>query len=105
MIVTAKKIVFSEIPAAASLIMGDRRAFRESTRPVTVTGNPIIGKNHANIPITPSSNPTMQDNRPRTFPAVTGSAWAGVVRPDVFRAVVLMSAPFSGPPPLRRRCR
>ena len=32
----------------------------------------------------------------------TVAAWAGVVRPDVFRAVVLMSAPFSGPPPLRR---
>jgi pimeloyl-ACP methyl ester carboxylesterase len=28
------------------------------------------------------------------------AAWCAVVRPDVFRAVALMSAPFSGPPPL-----
>lgn len=28
------------------------------------------------------------------------AAWAGVVRPDVFRRVVLMSAPFAGPPAL-----
>ena len=26
------------------------------------------------------------------------AAWCGVVRPDVFRSVVLMSAPFAGPP-------
>jgi pimeloyl-ACP methyl ester carboxylesterase len=28
------------------------------------------------------------------------AAWCALVRPDVFRAVVLMSAPFAGPPPL-----
>lgn len=28
------------------------------------------------------------------------AAWCAVVRPDVFRRVVLMSAPFAGPPPL-----
>ncbi len=31
------------------------------------------------------------------FGAVVG-AWAGLLRPDVFRSLVLMSAPFSGPP-------
>jgi len=29
------------------------------------------------------------------------AAWCALVRPDVFRSVVLMSAPFSGPPPLQ----
>src|SRR3954464_1935939 len=29
-----------------------------------------------------------------------GAAWCALVRPDVFRAVALMSAPFAGPPPL-----
>jgi pimeloyl-ACP methyl ester carboxylesterase len=28
------------------------------------------------------------------------AAWCALVRPDVFRSVVLMSAPFQGPPPL-----
>jgi pimeloyl-ACP methyl ester carboxylesterase len=28
------------------------------------------------------------------------AAWAALLRPDVFRAAVLMSAPFGGPPPL-----
>ena len=28
------------------------------------------------------------------------AAWCALVRPDVFRSVVLMSAPFTGPPPL-----
>jgi pimeloyl-ACP methyl ester carboxylesterase len=28
------------------------------------------------------------------------AAWCALVRPDVFRSVVLMSAPFEGPPPL-----
>ena len=28
------------------------------------------------------------------------AAWSALVRPDVFRALALMSAPFSGPPPL-----
>src|SRR3954463_11694208 len=28
------------------------------------------------------------------------AAWCSLLRPDVFRAVVLMSAPFAGPPPL-----
>lgn len=28
------------------------------------------------------------------------AAWCGVIRPDVFRSVVLMSAPFAGPPQL-----
>jgi pimeloyl-ACP methyl ester carboxylesterase len=28
------------------------------------------------------------------------AAWSALVRPDVFRSVVLMSAPFAGPPPL-----
>jgi len=28
------------------------------------------------------------------------AAWCSLVRPDVFRSVVLMSAPFAGPPPL-----
>jgi pimeloyl-ACP methyl ester carboxylesterase len=28
------------------------------------------------------------------------AAWCAVIRPDVFRSVVLMSAPFAGPPPL-----
>src|SRR5438067_1902926 len=28
------------------------------------------------------------------------AAWCSVVRPDVFRSIVLMSAPFAGPPPL-----
>jgi pimeloyl-ACP methyl ester carboxylesterase len=28
------------------------------------------------------------------------SAWCALMRPDVFRSVVLMSAPFAGPPPL-----
>lgn len=28
------------------------------------------------------------------------AAWCSLLRPDVFRAVVLMSAPFGGPPPL-----
>jgi len=28
------------------------------------------------------------------------AAWCALVRPDVFRSVVLMSAPFGGPPPL-----
>jgi pimeloyl-ACP methyl ester carboxylesterase len=43
----------------------------------------------------------------RTVDAVVGhdfgssvAAWCALVRPDVFRAVVLMSAPFAGPPPL-----
>jgi pimeloyl-ACP methyl ester carboxylesterase len=30
------------------------------------------------------------------------AAWCALVRPDVFRSVALMSAPFSGPPALRR---
>ena len=29
------------------------------------------------------------------------AAWAALVRPDLFRKCVLMSAPFTGPPPLR----
>jgi pimeloyl-ACP methyl ester carboxylesterase len=43
----------------------------------------------------------------RTVAAVVGhdfgspvAAWCALIRPDVFRAVVLMSAPFAGPPPL-----
>ena len=43
----------------------------------------------------------------RTVEAVVGhdfgssvAAWCTLVRPDVFRSVVLMSAPFAGPPPL-----
>jgi pimeloyl-ACP methyl ester carboxylesterase len=43
----------------------------------------------------------------RTVDAVIGhdfgssvAAWCALVRPDVFRSVVLMSAPFAGPPPL-----
>lgn len=28
------------------------------------------------------------------------AAWCALIRPDIFRSVVLMSAPFSGPPPL-----
>jgi pimeloyl-ACP methyl ester carboxylesterase len=28
------------------------------------------------------------------------AAWCGIIRPDVFRSVVLMSAPFAGPPQL-----
>ena len=28
------------------------------------------------------------------------AAWCALVRPDVFRSVILMSAPFAGPPPL-----
>src|SRR5882757_7080069 len=28
------------------------------------------------------------------------AAWCGVIRPDMFRSVVLMSAPFAGTPPL-----
>jgi pimeloyl-ACP methyl ester carboxylesterase len=28
------------------------------------------------------------------------AAWCSLIRPDVFRSVVLMSAPFAGPPPL-----
>ncbi len=28
------------------------------------------------------------------------AAWCALVRPDVFRSVVMMSAPFGGPPPL-----
>jgi len=43
----------------------------------------------------------------RTVHAVVGhdfgspvAGWCGVVRPDVFRRVVLMSAPFGGPPPI-----
>jgi pimeloyl-ACP methyl ester carboxylesterase len=43
----------------------------------------------------------------RSIDAVVGhdfgssvAAWCALVRPDVFRAVVLMSAPFAGPPPL-----
>lgn len=28
------------------------------------------------------------------------AAWCAILRPDVFRSVVLMSAPFAGPPPL-----
>src|SRR3981081_247251 len=28
------------------------------------------------------------------------AAWCALVRPDVFRSVTLMSAPFAGPPPL-----
>jgi pimeloyl-ACP methyl ester carboxylesterase len=43
----------------------------------------------------------------RSIDAVVGhdfgslvAAWCGLVRPDVFRAVALMSAPFAGPPPL-----
>jgi pimeloyl-ACP methyl ester carboxylesterase len=31
------------------------------------------------------------------------AAWAALIRPDVFPAVVLMSAPFAGPPPLATR--
>ena len=30
------------------------------------------------------------------------AAWCALIRPDVFRSVVLMSAPFAGPPPLPR---
>jgi pimeloyl-ACP methyl ester carboxylesterase len=30
------------------------------------------------------------------------AAWCALVRPDVFRSVALMSAPFAGPPPLPR---
>src|SRR5258708_14191900 len=29
------------------------------------------------------------------------AAWCALVRPDVFRSVALMSAPFAGPPPLQ----
>jgi len=29
------------------------------------------------------------------------AAWCALIRPDVFRAVAMMSAPFAGPPPLR----
>ena len=29
------------------------------------------------------------------------AAWCSLIRPDVFRSAVLMSAPFAGPPPLR----
>jgi pimeloyl-ACP methyl ester carboxylesterase len=43
----------------------------------------------------------------RTVAAVVGhdfgspvAAWCSLVRPDIFRSVVLMSAPFSGPPPI-----
>ncbi len=43
----------------------------------------------------------------RTVDAVVGhdfgspvAAWCALVRPDMFRSVVLMSAPFAGPPPL-----
>lgn len=43
----------------------------------------------------------------RSIAAVVGhdfgssvAAWCALVRPDVFRRVVLMSAPFAGPPPL-----
>jgi pimeloyl-ACP methyl ester carboxylesterase len=43
----------------------------------------------------------------RSIAAVVGhdfgspvAAWCAVVRPDLFRSVVLMSAPFGGPPPL-----
>src|SRR3954470_12913333 len=43
----------------------------------------------------------------RTAEAVVGhdfgasvAAYAAVVRPDIFRRMVLMSAPFSGPPPI-----
>jgi pimeloyl-ACP methyl ester carboxylesterase len=43
----------------------------------------------------------------RSIDAVVGhdfgssvAAWCALVRPDVFRSVVLMSAPFAGPPPL-----
>ena len=28
------------------------------------------------------------------------AAWCALMRPDVFRSVVMMSAPFAGPPPL-----
>jgi len=28
------------------------------------------------------------------------AAWCALIRPDVFRSVVLMSAPFAGPPAL-----
>jgi len=28
------------------------------------------------------------------------AAWCGIIRPDIFRSVVLMSAPFAGPPQL-----
>jgi pimeloyl-ACP methyl ester carboxylesterase len=28
------------------------------------------------------------------------AGWCGIIRPDVFRSVVLMSAPFAGPPPI-----
>ncbi len=28
------------------------------------------------------------------------AAWCGLIRPDVFRAIAMMSAPFGGPPPL-----
>ena len=28
------------------------------------------------------------------------AGWCGIIRPDMFRAVVLMSAPFAGPPPI-----
>src|SRR5262249_53394139 len=31
------------------------------------------------------------------------AAWCALVRPDVFRAMAIMSAPFAGPPPLRTR--
>ena len=30
----------------------------------------------------------------------SAAGWCGMLRPDIFRSVVLMSAPFSGPPPL-----
>ena len=43
----------------------------------------------------------------RSIDAVVGhdfgssvAAWCALIRPDVFRSVVLMSAPFAGPPPL-----
>jgi len=43
----------------------------------------------------------------RTVAAVVGhdfgspvAAWCAVARPDIFRSVVLMSAPFAGPPPV-----
>ena len=35
-----------------------------------------------------------------TISAVSVAAWCALVRPDVFRSVVLMSAPFAGPPSL-----
>ena len=57
MIVATKPIIVITIPAVAlplfTILLFD---LIPKTNPITLTGNPIIGNNHANSPIIPKTN-------------------------------------------------